>query len=132
MQSSFNILSAAYRLVNVPAVTVEVPKLFIGDPPRTSQEESINLNLLTNPNRYLQSGYVNLNVFAPKLQSGRDNIARLEQLINIIIPLVEDTEITTENGTFHFQIDDDKGIFDAKDMDGMSYYNLRLTFQTLK
>lgn len=132
MQSSFKILSACFQLINVPAVTSLVPQIYIGNPPLNEQTESISLNQLTNPNQYLQNGFLNLNIFVPKLRSGRDNLSRFEQLINIIIPLVEDSNIVTEDGTFHFQIDDDKGIFNDENTDGMSYYNLRLTFQTLR
>lgn len=130
MQSQFNILSALFRVVNVPEVTSVINgKVYIGNPPQTSEKEDVGLNLLNNPNQYLQSGYGNLNIYTEMLAAGRPNISRIKQLIDIIIPLVEDTTITTTDGTFHFQIDDDKGVFEDKD--GMCYYNLKLKFQTL-
>lgn len=133
MQSSFNILTALYKLIDVAEInSILQGKIYIGEAPLTEQSESICLNLLNNPNKYLQTGFCNLNTYIPKLQSGRDNLGRFQELIDIIIPIVEDSEINTTKGTFFFQIDDDKGVFDDKDRDGMSYYNLRLEFQTFK
>lgn len=103
----------------------------IGNPPKTSQAEDVSLNLLNNPNTYVQSGFCNVNINVPKIGESH-NYARLSELSEIIIPLLEDSEITTPDGRFYFQIDDDKGVFDDEDRDGMSYYNIRLEFQTIK
>ncbi|MBD0822640.1 hypothetical protein [Aestuariibaculum marinum] len=128
MKSTLDILSALFKLVNVPAVTnVITGKVYIGTPPDTSQLEDIGLNTLTNPKAYLQTGFANLNLFTKEVESGRADLARIKELINIIMPLVEDA---VSDGVF-FQIDDDKGNFKDDDKDSMYYYNLRLTFQTL-
>ena len=129
MQSTFNILLALYKVLNVPEVTTEVPKIVIGKASKILQEEFIAVNTINNPNAYLQQGFANVNIHVPKVSEGRDNLARFQQLTNIIIPILDDTTIT-ENGNFYFQIDDDKGIFDDPDRDGMSYYNLKIEFQT--
>lgn len=118
-----------YRLLNVPAVPI---KIMMGNPAKDSQEEEVSMNLLNNPNQYVQNGYCNVNINVPMVNHTTHNLARLQELSNIIIPLVEDSTIETPDGTFHFQIDDDKGFFKDNDRDGMSYYNLRLNFQTLK
>lgn len=133
MQSSFKILLALHDVLDVPLVTNEIPSnmIFIGKPSLTLQEEFISINTLTNPNGYIQNGYANVNIHVPKYSEGRDNLGRFQQITDILFPILEDTTITTQHGTFHFQIDDDKGIFDDKDRDGMSYYNIRLEFQTL-
>lgn len=132
MQSRFNILSALYRLVNVPDVKTAISgKVYIGPPPFTGQKEDISLNLITNPNRYLQKGFGNVNVHIPKLATGRDDLKRFQELTDILFPLLEDTRITTEKGSFYFQIDDDKGVFNDEDRDGISYYNFRIEFQTI-
>tara|TARA_R110002020_G_scaffold318905_7_gene534538 strand:- start:618 stop:1013 length:396 start_codon:yes stop_codon:yes gene_type:complete len=131
VQSSYKILLALYQVLNVPVVTNEISKIKFGQVSKVSQSEFIALNTINNPNQYLQNGFANVNIHIVKLSSGEDNHSRFQKLTDIIIPILDETQITTENGTFYFQIDDDKGIFDDPDRDGMSYYNLRIEFQTL-
>lgn len=133
MQSSFKILSALFRLLNVAEVNDVIDgKVMIGEPANNRQTKDVSVNLINNPNLYVQNGYCNVNIHVPKINGVDYNYAALKQLSEIIIPLVEDSEITTPDGTFYFQIDDDKGVFNDDDRDGMSYYNLRLEFQTIK
>jgi hypothetical protein len=132
MQSRFNILSALYRILNVPEIKgVITGKVYIGAPPFDGQKEDISINLINNPNRYLQKGFGNVNIHIPKLGTGRDDLKRFQELTEIILPKLEDAKITTEKGSFFFQIDDDKGIFNDEDRDGVSYYNLRFEYQTI-
>ena len=131
MQSTYNILLALYEVLNVPVVTDEIETIKFGQVSKITQSEFIALNTINNPNQYLQNGFANVNIHIPKLTAGEDNHSRFQKLTDIIIPLLDETQITTDNGTFYFQIDDDKGIFDDPDRDGMSYYNLRIEFQTL-
>ena len=91
-------------------------------------KEHITLNCLTNKNRYLQNGFINLNIYVPQLKSGRCNTLRFKEIIDLVKPIVEDL---TTNG-YHYQIDDDKGIFKDQDRDLMYFNNIRLEFQTLK
>lgn len=131
MQSSFNIASALYQLLNVAEVTTVINgKVLIGNPSLTSNEEDVSINILNNPNQYIQSGFGNVNINVPKTSSGRNNLSRFDQLTQIIFPILEDADITTDKGHFSFQIDDDKGIIDDQDRDGMSYYNIKIEFQT--
>lgn len=131
MQSSFKILSALYRILNVPAVNDRINgKVYIGNPPLTSQLQDVGTNLLNNPRQYLQSGVCNVNIYVPMIAEGRHNLAKLQELTDSIMPLLEDTQITYNGHTYFFQIDDDKGVFADEDRDNMSYYNLRLNFQT--
>lgn len=133
MQSSFNILSALYRIVNVPVVTNRINgKVYIGNPPKASQLEDIGLNLLNNPKQYLQDGYGNLNIYVPMLAEDRHNLGKLKELTDSVMPLLDEAQITWNGFTYHFDIDDDKGVFVDEDRDGMSYYNIRLNFQTIK
>jgi hypothetical protein len=132
MQLSLSIQEALFTLLNVGVVTDEIPQLFIGNPPLDYQGECVSNNVLTNPNLYVQSGYCNVNVFVPMVSTGRFNLARFKQIVPIISDLLDDSHIRTSDGTFYFQVEDDKGIFLDEDRDGMSYYNLRLTFQSIK
>ena len=133
MRSKYDILLALYEVLNTPAVTGEIPieKIFVGKPSKLVQGEFITLNTINNPNGYIQNGIANVNIHVPMLSEGRDNTFRLRELSQIIIPILDNVTIDTEFGTFHFQIDDDKGPFEDPDRDGISYDNLRIEFQTL-
>jgi len=72
-------------------------------------------------------GYINLNIYLPEVKSGRANLARFKELIDLFIPVIEDTSYDN----YYFQIDDDKGIFKDQDHGKMYFYNLKLIFQTL-
>lgn len=129
MVSTLDINSALYMKVNIPAVTNVISgKVYIGDFPSGNQLENITINTLTNPNRYLQNGYMNLNIYVPEQQAGRPPLARFKQIVDILIPLVLDTQ---NDQSYFFQIDDDKGFFRDNENDGMWFYNIRLEFQKL-
>lgn len=127
MKCSFDILSALYQVLNVPEINNIISgKVYIGDVPDGDQKENISIKTLNNPNRYLQVGYVNLNIYVKEASSGRADLAKFNQIVKAVIPLVEDV---TQNG-YSFQIDDDKGIFKDQDSDSMYFYNIKLNFQT--
>ena len=128
MKTSFDILDALYELINKPIVTdVILGKIYSGNIPNGDQNENITIKTLNNPNQYLQVGYINLNIHIKEIKSGRPNLARFKEILNIIIPLVDDVKIRT----FTFQIDDDKGVFKNQELDSMYLYNLKLKFQTI-
>lgn len=128
MKSSIDILSALYQILNVAPITDEITgKVYIGEIPGGDQLENLSLNTLANQNAYLQSGFANVNIYVPEVKAGRANLERFKQLIDIAVPLLEDTS----GSDVFFQIDDDKGIFKDQDRDSMYFYNIRLTFQTL-
>lgn len=133
MRSKYNILLALYEALNVPSVTEHIPanRIIVGRASKLLQDEFVTLNTITNPNGYIQNGVANVNIHVPKLSEERDNTFRLKQLSEIIIPILDDTTVATQHGTFHFQIEDDKGPFPDPDRDEMSYDNLRIAFQTL-
>ncbi|WP_417444644.1 hypothetical protein [Joostella sp.] len=127
MVSTLDVNSALYRLVNVPAINDVISgKVYIGSFPDGNQDENITINTLTNPNQYLQNGYMNLNVYVQEPSSGVPPLSRFKQIIDVLIPLVLDAQ---KDYTYFFQIDDDKGFFKDTDHDGMWFYNLRLEFQ---
>jgi len=123
VRSSFDILAALYAILDVP----ELPPVTIGNGSLKQQGEFITIGLINNPNKYLQNGYGNVNIYVPELSEGRYNTFRLKQLTDIIIPILEDVT----NGNYYFQIDDDKGMFTDPDRDLMTYYNIKIQYQTL-
>lgn len=128
MKSSLDILQALFEVLNVPQVTTGISgRLYIGDAPDTSQLEDITINSLTNKREGIQSGIVNLNIYIQQTKAGRANLRRFQEIVNVIIPLIEDVSL---NG-FHFQLFDDKWIFKDNDRSGLYFYNLKIDFQTL-
>lgn len=128
MKSSIDILSSLYELVNVNAVTNLLSgAIYINGIPGSDQKDNIDLNSLNNPNEYLQTGFLNLNIYAMETKAGRPDLEKFKTITDIIIPLLKDTH----NNGVYFQIDDDKGIFKDNDRDQMYFYNIRLTFQTI-
>tara|TARA_B110001452_G_scaffold28410_1_gene22312 strand:- start:1899 stop:2285 length:387 start_codon:yes stop_codon:yes gene_type:complete len=128
VKSSFDILSALYQILNVPTVNDKLSgKIYIGDTPDTNQKDDITIKTLNNPNRYLQNGFINLNIHVKEISSGRADLAKFKQIINTVIPLVDNVM----HQGYSFQLDDDKGVFKDQDKDSMYLYNLKLKFQTL-
>lgn len=117
-----------FRLLNVPQVTEEIEgKVMIGVPPNNSQQETIGITIITNPNRYVQSGYMNVNVYVPE----QNHLARLSAISKILISILEDAQITTPAGDFFFQIEDEKGIIEDNQRTGMVTYNIYINYQIL-
>ena len=128
MKSSFDILNALYKVLNVTGLTsVITGKIYKGAVPKTSQLEDIETNVLTNPNQYLQSGYANVNINLIEDSLGRVNTKRFSEILNIVTPLLEDTE---KDG-FYFQIESQSGILKDQDRDKMYFINLKINYQTL-
>ncbi len=127
MKSTLEISSALYDLVN----TNEIKKMISGSVyldsiPDGDQKENIVVNVLTNSNNYLQVGFANVNIYIQQVKSGRPNIKRFREIVNKIIPLIEDAKI---NGCY-FQIDSDNGITKSDRYDNAFYYNFKLIYET--
>lgn len=127
MRSSYDILWALYEVLNIETL----PEVYFNNTSALSQGEFILVNTINNPKQYVQNGFGNVNIHVPNLSENVENGNRFKELIDIILPLLNDVTVETNKGTFHFQVDDDKGVFDDKQRDGMSYYNIKFEFQTL-
>lgn len=127
MKYSLEIVDDLYQLINVPAVkSLITGKIYQGDPTDKSQKDDISIRCLVNKPTYLQTGYINLNIYTRELESGRPNLAKFSEIVKAIVTIVEDAR----HGNSSFQIEDDKGFFKDKEKDGMYFYNLKLKFQT--
>lgn len=127
MKLSGDILSALYKVLNVEGVTSFISgRIYKVQVPLRSQLEDIEINILTNKNAYLQSGYANVNVFCKEDHNGRADTKRLNELAKIVMPLIDDVQFED----YHFQIESDTTLKDQK-RDGMYYVNFKINFQTL-
>ena len=127
MRSSYDILWALYEVLNIETL----PQVYFNKTSALTQDEFILINTINNPNGYLQNGFGNVNLHVPNLSENVPNGNRFQELTAIILPLLDDVTVSTDKGTFHFQVDDDKGPFDDQQRDGMSYYNIKFEFQIL-
>ncbi len=128
MKFSYDILDALFELINVQSVNDNISgKVYSTEIPNGDLQENISLNVLTNKSNYYQVGYINLNIYLKELLSGRPNLKRFREIVEIIRPLIDDVK----KGTYTFQIYEDKGIFKDQENDGLYFYNLRLKFQTI-
>ncbi len=127
MQSSYNILLALYEVLNIP----ELDKVYLNKASAKLQGWFIVINTINNPNQYLQNGFGNVNIYGPNIGEQLPDGAGFKERLDIILPLLDDVTKVTANGTFHFQVDDEKGPFEDQDRDGMSYQNIRFEYQTL-
>lgn len=130
MKSGIEIASELHKLLDVEPLKGSISgEILIGEVAGGDDDrEHITLNCLTNPNSYLQTGLINLNIYVPQMKSGRANALRFKQLFDLVKPLVDDVE---GNGV-RFDIDDDKGIFKDQDRDLMYFNNIRIEFKTFK
>ena len=121
----FSFLPPIYSAINLTIALLLV--LAVVAIKKGNQKENISLKTLNNRNKYLQSGYINLNIHVKEVESGRGDLAKFKQILDVIIPLVKDAKFEE----YAFQIDDDKGMFRDEDEDSMYFYNLKLKFQTI-
>ena len=129
MNSSLDVLSALYQVVNIPSVTDTITgAVYIGEAPHAKKnKQNIELNVLDNKNRYLQNGYCNVNISLIETQSGRPDLGKFKEVVNVLKDLLQDAQ----HDNYWFQIEDDKGVFKDQDRDSVYLYNFKLTFQTL-
>ena len=127
MKSSLDIIEKVYQLINVTSVTSIISgKVYATGRPSSSQLEDIEINTLANNSEYLQLGFVNINIYVKEIEAGRPNLAKFKQVIDVLIPLLDDVKLDE----ITIQIDDDKGIFKDNEKDNEYFYNLKLTYQT--
>ncbi len=127
MQSSYNILLALYEVLNIP----ELDKVHLNKASVKLQDWFIVINTINNPNQYLQNGFGNVNIYGPNIGEQLPDMGGFKERLDIILPILDNVTKVTANGTFHFQIDDEKGPFEDQDRGGMSYQNIRFEYQTL-
>lgn len=127
MKLGNEILTNAYKLLKVSALTNVISgNVYKGNVNPKSNKEDVEINLLTNSNKYVQNGYVNVNVYVPNIQN-RTNIKRIDLITEIIVSLIDNKK--TENNAF--QIENQSGYIQDETRDMMSFVNLKINFQIL-
>lgn len=128
MQSNFKILSALYGLINQPQVKDLVGGgIYKSGTPKTLTKESVEINILTSLEGYLQQGYANVNIYVPSRVNGLPNTRRMEQIAEVVQPLILDAQ----KGNYRFQIESQSGPLADIERDNIYFYNFKLTYQKI-
>jgi hypothetical protein len=133
VQSSFDILSGVFKILN-PVLKTEISgKVIIGDEEMGDQNENVCINLLNNRVQYLQEGFLNINVHIMGINEDVANLKRMKELVDLIFPLVNEKEHYFEDHqiTLHLNIEDDKGVFKSQESKGKFFYNIKINYLTL-
>lgn len=131
MKSTFDILSTLYQVLNPIASPLINGGVYIGDEPERSQKENISLNLIANPIGYVQSATGNVNIHVLGIHEKGANLKRIKEIVDVILPELNDKVHRVGGTTLHVTIEDDKGVFSDNDNQGKFYYNIRVNLITL-
>lgn len=131
MKSSFDILSGIYQVIRPAVVGLIDGGCYLYNEPNGDQKENVSVNLLANPIEYVQSATVNVNVHVSGLNEHQANLARMKQIVDVVLPLLDEKEYEVSGTTLHLSIDDDKGVYKDVDNSGKFYYNVRVNCITL-
>ncbi len=128
MKYSSEITSILYKVISKPEVKDMIDGIiYKGYVPLKSQLEDIEINILTNPNKYITDGYANINIYCIEDDQGRANTKRLEEISKLVVPLIDEAE----HSGVHFQLENQSGILRDQKRDKMSFVNLKINYQTL-
>ena len=128
MKSTFEILDVLYLILNeskIPGLISGI--IYKGSVDSKSQKEDIEINVLTNPNGYLQAGIANINFYCLDSTINLPNTKRMKEIIMELIKLLDNKS----RDNFFFQVENQTGPFKDQDRDKMHYANIRLTYQTI-
>ena len=148
MKSTFNILSAARNLLNVPEFTELITgQIYKISRPNKSQKIDVVLNTLTIGSEYLQSGYMNVNIYVKNLQTGLVDSKKLEELNAAAISLLDQKKsvpfdiIVVSNGQeqslianasyVFFNLDSPGVVLKDQESENTHFINIKLKYNTL-
>ena len=118
-------------MLNVSTITTLINgKLFIGEKPIARDLEDIVIGvLLSKPefNGELQVGTVNINCFTKAINNHTRNAARLNEITDAVITVLNLTYNNGNSGALHYQLESQKTFRDYDDP-SMFYSNIKLKF----
>lgn len=129
MKSTYDITKALYIALNVPSITDLIDgEIFRGDIPANRQKQDIEIGVLVNENKYLQTGYVNVNFYCPQISEGKPNLIKLDEVNSALMAILDNKLI----GGIRFDVENQSGpILDKEPgRDGIYFSNLKIKFNT--
>lgn len=130
MKSSFEIQNILYRLLNVASITNAIDgEIHKGHVPAGSQKQDVEINVLANENKYLQTGFINVNFYCKQIQENAANFKKLDEVNLLLMGLIDGKQAENVN----LQVEQQTGPHKDKEpgRDGMYYTNLKIKFNTL-
>lgn len=129
MKSTFDITKALYIALNVPSITDLIDgEIFRGDIPANRQKQDIEITVLVNENKYLQTGYVNVNFYCPHISEGKPNLIKMNEVNSALMAILDNKLI----GGIRFDVENQSGPMADKEpgRDGIYFSNLKIKFNT--
>lgn len=129
MKSTYDITSALYKAINVPSITDIIDgEIFRGDIPAKRQKQDIQVAVLVNENKYLQTGYVNVNFYCPHIAEGKPNLIKLNEVNTALMAILDNKGIES----IRFDVENQSGpLLDREPgRDGIYFSNLKIKFNT--
>jgi len=105
--------------------------MYLGEEPAKDQLENVSINVIANPGGYVQSATLNVNIHVMGLDDHQPNHARMKQLLDLVLPALDDATHTIGSTTIHVDVLDDKGVFKDQENHGKFFYNIRVNCITL-
>lgn len=126
MRTSLEVENILYQILNVPELTEQLGgKIFKGFRPPQRQIEDIVVGCLTVPNKTVQNGYANVNLYCPSLGIGLPNHKRFDEVLGLVKGLLEQGE----KEQLYYKIDNISSILEDPDNKEMHYINIRINYQ---
>jgi len=122
--TTLDISQILYNRINVNSVkSVISGEVYRDQRPSDSTKEDIVINVITSDSELIQDAVCNVNIHVPKLSSDLPNHVRMEAIVNVVNPIVEEA-----NGdTYSFYTESQNFIKDPSIQE--YYYNFRLRFR---
>lgn len=126
MQSSFEIMDGLWQVIEPALRSTISGGVYLNNEPHGDQKENIVINLLSNPLTYVQEATMNVNIHVMGINEHQADLARMKQIVDIVLPLLADTHHNTNGTDLHLSVEDDKGVFEDVDSKGKFFYNIRV------
>lgn len=130
MKSTYDITSALYKALNVPSITDIIDgEIFRGDLPADRQKQDIQVAVLVNENKYLQTGYVNVNFYCKHIAEGKPNLLKLNEVNTALMAILDNKSIES----IRFDVENQSGPLLDKEpgRDGIYFSNLKIKFNNI-
>lgn len=126
MKTATEVVLDVYALANVPevtnAITGEVCQFFR---PNDSVKQDIVIGILGVDNEWMQQATVNVKIHVPNLKDGQGDLASLDMIAGIVIPLLD----SQYRDSFYTMVSE---TFLRQDTDGTWFYRIVVDYYSIQ
>lgn len=128
MISTTRIATIFYQnLINKDVHTLISGKIYKHFSDFNNDLENLEINVINNKNRYIQTGFLNLNLYIKSGANNMPNNDRFDELNALLEPLLRESTY----GNVRFQIDSQSGVLIDETHDKLHFINYKFNFQTI-